>query len=361
MSVPNVRADRVAERVAERGIDLLLVSGAANVRWLTGYTGSNGVALVGPGGERIFVTDFRYVTQAEQELDPAWDRRLAAQDLLGAGLVEHLPAGARALGFDDAQVSVKAAGTLAGVLPDGIETVPAGGLVEALREIKDAGEIAAIRAAAELADAALEAVLARGVAGRTETEVALDLEIELRRAGAEALSFAPIVAHGAHGALPHAQPRDVPIAAGTLLTIDWGALLDGYCSDCTRTFAVGEVGAEEREVYDLVLRAQVAALDAVRPGPTGREVDAVARDIIDGAGHAEHFGHGLGHGVGLEIHEGPRLSRTGEAALAPGMIVTVEPGVYLPGRLGVRIEDLVVVTDAGHDVLNTLPKELRAV
>ena len=363
MSVPAERADRLAAAAGERGLDLLLVSDAANVRWLTGFTGSNGIALVGSAGARIFVTDFRYVAQSEAQLDPAWDRRLAAQDLLGAGLPEHLPQGdgTRLLGFDDASVSVKAAATLAGVLPEGLALTPVAGLAEALREIKDPGEVERIRAAAVLADAALEAVLARGVTGRTEADVALDLEIELRRAGAQAVSFRPIVAHGAHGALPHAEPRDVPIAAGALLTIDWGAQLDGYCSDCTRTFAVGDVGDEERAVYDLVLRAQVAALAAVRPGPTGRDVDAVARDIIGAAGHADHFGHGLGHGVGLQIHEGPRLSRTAEAALAAGMIVTVEPGVYVPGHCGVRIEDLVVVTADGHDVLNTLPKDLHTI
>lgn len=362
MSVPAERGDRLAAAAAEHGVDLLLVSAPANVRWLTGFTGSNGVALVGPGGMRRFVTDFRYVTQSEQQLDPLWDRRLAAQDLLGAGLTEHLPAGdgELRLGFDDACVSVKAAAGLAEALPDGITAHPASGLAEALREVKDAGEVERIRAAAVLADAALEAVLARGVAGRTEAAVALDLEFELRRAGAQAISFAPIVAHGAHGALPHAVPRDVAIESGTLLTIDWGAQLDGYCSDCTRTYAVGAVGEAEREAYALVLHAQETALAAVRPGPTGREIDAVARDIIDAAGHAEHFGHGLGHGVGLEIHEGPRLSRTGETPLAAGMIVTVEPGVYLPGRFGIRIEDLVVVTAGGHEVLNTLAKDLRS-
>ncbi len=363
MSVPAERADRLAAAAGERGLSMLLVSDAVNVRWLTGFTGSNGVAIVGPDGLRLFVTDFRYGSQSEAQLDPVWDRRIAAQDLLGAGLAEHLPAAGRAgaLGFDDASVSVKAAATLAGVLPGDLALAPAAGLAEALREIKDPGEVERIRAAAVLADAALEAVLARGVTGRTEADVALDLEIEVRRSGAQAVSFRPIVAHGAHGALPHAEPRDVPIAAGTLLTIDWGAQLDGYCSDCTRTFAVGEVGDEERAVYDLVLRAQVAALAAVRPGPTGREVDAVAREIIDAAGHADHFGHGLGHGVGLEIHEGPRLSRTGEQTLAAGMIVTVEPGVYIAGHCGVRIEDLAVVTDEGHEVLNTLPKDLRTI
>ena len=249
MSVSVARADALAVAAGEHGLDLLLVSDPANLRWLTGFTGSNGVALVGPDGTRRFITDFRYVAQGEQQLDPFWDRRLAAQDLLGAGLAEQLPAadGDRTLGFDAAHVSVKAAGMLSTTLPQGTTGVPAAGLVEPLREIKDADEVTRIRAAAVLADAALEAILARGVAGRTEVAVALDLEFELRRAGAQAVSFSPIVAHGAHGALPHAVPREVPIATGTLLTIDWGAQLDGYCSDCTRTFAeIGRASCRER-------------------------------------------------------------------------------------------------------------------
>jgi Xaa-Pro aminopeptidase len=247
------------------------------------------------------------------------------------------------------------------VLADRAELVPAGELVAGLREVKDPGEVDRIRAAAHLADAALTEVLGRGLAGRTERDVAVDIEIELRRTGADSVSFQPIVASGANGALPHAEPRDVAIEPGALVTIDWGARLEGYCSDCTRTFAVGEVGDDQREIYELVLRAQQAALAVVRPGPTGREVDAVARDLIDEAGHADHFGHGLGHGVGLEIHEAPRLSRQSEARLVAGNVVTVEPGVYVPERCGVRIEDLVVVTDDGHEVLSTLPKELQVV
>jgi Xaa-Pro aminopeptidase len=182
----------------------------------------------------------------------------------------------------------------------------------------------------------------------------------MRRRGAEP-SFPSIVASGERGALPHAEPTGEPIPRGTLVTLDIGARLDGYCSDCTRTWATGELPDDLAEAYELVRRAQQAALDAVRPGPEGREVDAVARDIIEAAGHAEHFGHGLGHGVGLEVHEGPRLARTAEAALAAGNVVTVEPGVYLPGRGGVRIEDLVAVTEDGHRVLSGTTKELVTV
>ena len=184
----------------------------------------------------------------------------------------------------------------------------------------------------------------------------------MRLRGASGPSFDSIVASAEHGALPHATPRDVAIAPDTLVTIDIGAVLDGYCSDCTRTWATGaSVPDELAEIYALVLRAQVTSLDAVRPGPLGREIDAIARDIIAAAGHGEHFGHGLGHGVGLVTHEAPRLARTGEAPLVAGNVVTVEPGVYLPGVGGVRIEDLVVVTETGRDVLSKTTKELLTV
>jgi Xaa-Pro aminopeptidase len=354
------RADRVADALGEREADVLLVTDLVNVRWLTGFTGSSAAAVVGREGSRRFVTDFRYLTQSAEEVDPAWEREIAV-DLL-AGVVKGLPgSGDLRVAFDDVHMSVKDHGRLAGMVRAGIELVPAGGAIETLRAVKDADELEAIRAAARLADDALSEVLGRGLVGRTEREVALDLEFTMRRMGAQAASFPPIVAAGEHGALPHATPRELPIPAGTLVVVDWGAQLDGYASDCTRTYATGDIDPRDGQVYELVLQAQEAALAAVRPGPTGREVDAVARSIIDAAGHAEHFGHGLGHGVGLDVHEGPRLSKQGETALAAGMVVTVEPGVYVPGAVGVRIEDLVIVTDDGAEVVSSLPKELQFV
>jgi len=354
----SARAERVEAALAEAGVDLLLVTNLTNVRYLTGFTGSNGMAVVGRGMRR-FITDFRYVTQAEREV-PDFERERAPQDFLTA-LNDGWPDGALRLGFDDEHVSVKQRARLGEIVPDRVELVAAGGVVEGQRARKDPGELDRIRSAAELADAALQAVLERGVVGRTEADVALDLEFEMRRGGAEALAFPPIVAAGEHGALPHAEPRAVPIARDTLLTVDWGAQLDGYCSDCTRTFATGELPEDLAALYATVLEAQEAALAAVRPGPAGREVDAVARDIIDAAGHGDHFGHGLGHGVGLEVHERPRLSKTGDAPLERGNVVTVEPGIYVPGRSGARIEDLVAVTADGHDVFSTLPKTLTVV
>jgi Xaa-Pro aminopeptidase len=355
----SARLKTLTAAVAERELDALLVSNIVNVRWLTGFTGSNALAVVGRMAPR-FVTDFRYLMQAADQLDEAWEREIATE--LPRRAIEGLPADRPLrIGFDDAHVTVKQHAQLVERAPEGVELVAAGGMLEALRAVKDAAEIEAIHAAAKLADEALEEILAGGIVGRTERDVALDLEIAMRRRGAEGVSFAPIVASGPHGALPHAAPRDVAIPEGTLVVVDWGAVLDGYASDCTRTFATGELDPRDRAVYDLVLVAQAQALEAVRPGPTGKEVDAVARTIIDEAGHGEHFGHGLGHGVGLEVHERPRLSKQGNDALAAGNVVTVEPGVYVPGAVGVRIEDLVVLTEDGCEVLSGMPKELRTV
>ena len=352
------RADRAAARLAERGLDLLLVTDALNVRYLTGFTGSNGLAIVGRDVRR-FATDFRYVERARAEVS-GFELEAAPRELREA-LRGGWPSGQLRLGFEDQHVSVRRHGELHETLPERIELVPAGGLVEAERAVKEPGEIAAIRAAASLVDEIYAWLAGQGLVGRTEREVALALEQEMRMRGAAGPSFPSIVAAAENGALPHAVPRDVAIPAGTLVTLDIGARLDGYCSDCTRTWATGELDDDLAELYDTVLRAQEAALAAVRPGPEGREVDAVARNVIAAAGHGEHFGHGLGHGVGLEVHEGPRLSRSATDALAAGNVVTVEPGVYVPGRGGVRIEDLVVVTDDGCDVLSATPKPLTTV
>lgn len=350
-------------------VDRLLVSTPVNVRYLSGYTGSNGLLVIAAEGwdshpsHRLF-TDFRYATQSAEQVPDRFLREIAPAELLEAMARALGPGGVRGermLGFDDASLTVKQHARLRELLAAGWELVPCSGVVERLREVKDEQEIARVRAAAALADQALTEVLEAGLLGRTEREVGIELELRMRRLGAQAPSFPSIVASGAHGALPHAEPRDVEIARGVLVTIDWGAYLDGYCSDCTRTYATGPLSDEATMVYELVLRAQEAALDAVRTGIGGREVDGVARSIIEQANHAEHFGHGVGHGVGMEIHEAPRLSRTaGDEPLRAGNIVTVEPGVYVPGRLGVRIEDLAVVKDRGHERLTGLPKELMS-
>jgi Xaa-Pro aminopeptidase len=362
------RVARLQAELAERELDALLVSTLLDVRYLTGFTGSHGMALVvaEEAGTRIgrhrFLTDFRYSTQSAEQVPEVFDREIVPGELLeaiGATLAE---SGGR-LGFDEAHLTVKAHRRLGELLGASWELVPFTGAVERLRAVKEAGEIARIRAAAQLADEALRGTLEAGLAGRTERDVAIDLELRMRRLGAEAPSFTSIVAAGAHGALPHAEPRAEEIPGDVLVTIDWGALLDGYCSDCTRTYATGEgVSEEARTIYALVLSAQEQGLAAVRAGLSGRDVDAVAREVIERGGQGERFGHGLGHGVGMEVHEAPRLSRTaGEEPLLAGQVVTVEPGVYVPGRLGVRIEDLVVVGEDAQEVLTSLPKALTVV
>ncbi len=355
----SARADRLVAGFEAAEIDALLVADAVNLRYLTGFTGSNGLAVVGPGVRR-FVTDFRYVEQAAAEV-PDFDRERGPRDLLDA-LREPWPEGGVRLGFDDAHVSVRTHRRLRDLLPDRVELVPAAGLVERVRAVKEPGEIDTLRAAARIADTIYRELAEEGLAGRTEREVAMTLEHRMRVLGADGPSFSSIVASGPRGALPHARPQDVPIPRDTLVTLDLGAVLDGYASDCTRTWATGEgIPDALAEAYDLTLRAQVAALEAVRPGPTGAELDAVARDIVVAAGHGEHFGHPLGHGVGLDVHEDPRLSKVNERPLEAGNVVTVEPGVYLPGIGGVRIEDLVVVTAEGHEVLTHTTKALTVV
>jgi Xaa-Pro aminopeptidase len=351
------RADRVAARVAERELDLLVVSDLVNVRYLTGFTGSSGLVLVGADVRR-FATDSRYVERAKGEVT-GFDIVPVEREL--REVLVDLPEGDLRLGFEDQHVSVRSHAQLRETVPERVELVAAGGLVEAERAVKEPGEVEAIRAAAALVDDIYAWLREWGIVGRTEREVALALEQEMRVRGASGPSFDSIVAAAEHGALPHASPRDVAIPRDTLVTLDIGARLDGYCSDCTRTCATGSLPRDLAEIFDVVLRAQEASRAAVRPGPEGREVDAVARDLIGAAGHGDHFGHGLGHGVGMDIHEAPRLARTAEGRLVAGNVVTVEPGIYLPGRGGGRIEDLVVVTDDGHDVLSATPTALTAV
>ncbi|HEY8778711.1 MAG TPA: Xaa-Pro peptidase family protein [Solirubrobacterales bacterium] len=348
------RADRLAKLVSEEGLERLLVTNLVNVRYLTGFTGSNGACICGPG-DRAFLTDFRYIERAASEIG-GWEL-VAVSVAWTTGLAERLSG---RCGFEDQHVSVRELRELTEHAPEGAELIPAGGLPEQLRRVKDPDERNAIAEAAKLADGVYEWTLEQGLAGRTEIEVAHAAVARMRELGAEP-SFPPIVAAGSNGAMPHAEAGEREIKAGDMVVFDMGAQLDGYCSDCTRTFAVGKPSGAAQEVYELVLEAQIKALDAVAAGKTGKEVDAVAREVIANAGHGDHFGHGLGHGVGLEVHEAPRLSQRSEDTLETGEVVTVEPGIYVPAQLGVRIEDLVVVTSKGHENLSGLPKELRTV
>jgi Xaa-Pro aminopeptidase len=348
------RGDRLEAELAEKGLDRMLVTDLTNVRYLTGFTGTNGAAICGPG-IRVFLTDFRYTERAAAEISE-WETITLTGDWLG-GIAKRLTG---RIGFEDDHVSVRSLTKLEEKLADGVEAIPAGGAVEALRRVKDEPELALIAEASKLADAALKQTVENGFIGKTEREVADFFEAKVRGFGGT-LSFDTIVAAGPDGAQPHAEPGERVIEKGELIVFDMGAKLDGYCSDGTRTYATGDPGEEGRRVYDTVLAAQQAALEAIRPGETGEEVDQAARKVIDDAGHGEHFGHGLGHGVGLDIHEGPRLSLRSDDVLAVNEVVTVEPGIYLAGDLGVRIEDLVVVTDDGLRNLSSLPKALEYV
>ncbi|MCW2955147.1 MAG: peptidase [Thermoleophilia bacterium] len=353
--VTRERLARTRRAIAENGWNGLVVLDGADVRWLTGLQSSN-AAVVLTADRAVVATDFRYVAEAQARgLEVAKIEQSMWADL---GKVAGELAGGGALAYPPSGLTHRAFLQFTDALPDNVTLRAVDGVVQGLRMRKDADEIAAITRAAALLDGAYELVASIGLAGRTEGDVAWQIERHLREAGATALSFESIVGGGGNGAFPHHSPGSDVIPDDTLVTVDIGCILDGYCSDCTRTFAVGDPSPELRDIYDITLRAQEASLAAVLPGASGRDIDAIARDIIADAGHAEHFGHGLGHGVGIEVHEGPRLSRTSDDTLAPGMVVTVEPGIYVPGLGGVRIEDLVVVTDDGHDVLTGYTKAL---
>lgn len=335
----------------------LYVSNLGNVRYLCGYTGSNGALLVGPEAA-WFLTDGRYRTQAPEEVVGAEVVVYALPDQLGDALrrlAAELPAGP--VGFESEHVSCAGLERVRAYFP-GRDLEPTSGLVEGLRRVKEPEELVLMRRAAELADEGVAYILGQVRPGMSERELAILLESHMRLAGAEAVSFPSIVAAAERSALPHAHPTERVVEEGRFLLFDLGCVYGGYCSDLTRTVVVGQADARQREIYELVAAAQRAGLDALAPGATGAEVDAAARSVIAAAGHADAFGHSLGHGVGIEIHEAPTLRSTSADILEAGHVVTVEPGVYLPGWGGVRIEDLTVVTEAGHESLSRAPKEL---
>ena len=323
----------------------MLVTDLINVRYLSGFTGSNGALLVfADDREPVLATDGRYRTQAAEQ---AAGLEVAIERACGRYLTGRAAGdGVGRLGFESHVITVDGLDALTNEL-DGKKTelVRASGIVEALREVKDAGELALLRLACEAADAALADLVERGGLrpGRTEREVGRELEALMLDHGADAVSFETIVASGPNSAIPHHRPTDRALAAGDFLKIDFGALVAGYHSDMTRTFVLGSAADWQLEIYQLVAEAQKAGREALHPGADLREVDAAARQMIADAGYGEHFGHGLGHGVGLQIHEAPGIGATSAGALLAGSVVTVEPGVYLPGRGGVRIEDTLVV------------------
>jgi Xaa-Pro aminopeptidase len=347
--------------MGEKGLDALLVTHVPNIRYLTGFTGSAGVALV-RSGEVVLFSDFRYREQAEYEVG-AFARIEIVQGSVWGRVVQVLGAypGLAAVGYEAQVLSVREADRLAESSEGRFELQPHTDLVERLRARKDPTEVAAIRAAAELAGEALDATLSNGIrAGQRERDVAAVLETELRCRGSEWHPFPTIVASGPRSALPHAQTTERVIEVGELLLLDFGAQVDGYCADITRTVVVGRAASErQRTVYSLVQEAQQRVLDRLQAGVIGRDADALARSVIEARGFGDAFGHSLGHGLGLEVHEGPSLSRHNKEALPDGAVVTVEPGVYLPGWGGVRIEDDVHVTAEGASLLSDGATELR--
>ncbi len=339
----------------------MLVTDLVNVRYLSGFTGSNAALLVRADDETpVLATDGRYVTQAAQQAPDA-------EVVIERACAPHLAAraatdGAKRLGFESHVVTVDGYALLERAAPE-IELVRAAGSVESLREVKDAGELALLRLACEAADAALAALVEAGGLrpGRTEKEIGRELESRMLDHGADGVSFETIVAAGANSAIPHHRPTDAVLAAGDFVKIDFGALVAGYHSDMTRTFVLSPVAQWQLDVYDLVATAQRVGREALAPGVCLKDVDGASRQVIADAGHAEHFGHGLGHGVGLQIHEAPGISASAAGTLLAGSTVTVEPGVYLPGRGGVRIEDTLVVGRADSptpELLTRFPKEL---
>ena len=347
------RIERVRAELEERDLEALLVTDLTNVRYLTGFSGTNGQVLVWGSGA-LFLSDPRYAARAADVVRGA-DVRIYADrltDVLGEQL---RAAGVRRLGFEGETVTVAERDRLEERL-DGVALESTVGLVEGLRRSKDDDEIASVRRAVGIADEAFAWVLERLAPGRREREIALELEMRMRGEGADDASFEPIVGSGPLSAHIHHTPGERELQRGDLVLLDFGARADGYCSDLTRTVVLGEPTPEQRAVYELVLDAQARGIDAVRAGAECARVDAAARDAIAAAAREEEFGHGLGHGVGLDIHEAPRLHKTSEDALVEGDVVTIEPGVYRVGWGGIRIEDCVLVTKEGGEVLGRAPK-----
>jgi len=351
----NKRVYQLRERMADRGLKAMLISHPVNRRYLSGFTGSAGYVLI-TEQESWLLTDFRYMSQAPQQspgftvIDHGASPIDKVRELLGAG-------GYSRLGFEQ-EVVVFSDYTNWSEALSGVELVPVSGVVEELRAIKDEQELAIMQEAADLADETFAHIVGLLKPGMVEVDIALEMEVFMRSRGATSSSFETIVASGERSALPHGVASRRVIGDNEFVKLDFGAYYNGYCSDLTRTVVVGRPTDKHKEIYDIVLEAQLHALEHIRPGMTGLEADALTRDIITRYGYGDYFGHGTGHGLGMEIHEAPRLSRLSQTVLTPGMTVTVEPGIYLPGFGGVRIEDDIVITDNGIKILTSSPKEL---
>jgi Xaa-Pro aminopeptidase len=355
----HLRRNKLSARLPELEIDALLVTRLPNVRYVTGFTGSNGQALVTSDGDGdVFMTDGRYTEQSRREV-PDMRRETYLAEFATMFAKACRDAKVSRVGFETAGITYKLWEQLSAT--EGVSLIPVGPEIERFRWVKDRDEIALVDRAQAITDEAFDRIQAKLVEGITERDVALELEWAMRQAGAEGLSFDSIVAFGESAAEPHHHPSDRALKPGDVVKFDFGALHGGYHADMTRTIAFGEPPAEIREIHALVTQAQRAGIEAVRAGVVGRDADAASRNVIAQAGRAEAFSHSLGHGVGLEIHEGPTLRAGSEDVLPVGAVVTVEPGVYISGLGGVRIEDMVEVTEDGGRVIGTSTRELVVV
>lgn len=359
-----IRQQRVREAMAGHRLDGLLLTHPADLAWLSDFTGHDSIGLLS-ATDFLLVTDFRYKEQAD--IEAGWLKQIIREGKMSEALAGAIgQAGVRRIGFEANFTTFGQIEALNKALKQHqsgreVELVPLEDVLVNLRKLKDELEIGLIRESIGVAQEAFKALRPHLKPGKTETELAGILIMELRRRGASDASFPPIIAAGASSSLPHYRPAEARVAADELLLIDWGGIFKGYCSDLTRTFLLGNVPAKLKEIYKVVLDAQLAAIAALGPGTTTMAADKVARDVIMRAGYGEQFGHGLGHGIGRDIHELPSLRKTGpDQQLQPGMVVTVEPGIYLPGQGGVRIEDDVLITKTGAEVLSSLDKSLEA-
>jgi len=349
------RLSSLRSALADESLDAIVITQPENRRYMSGYTGSSAMLLIS-SSETLIATDFRYYEQVARESPDYRLVKIESPDT-GALLSEMvLQVGAKRVGFESQHVCV-ATHRKWTEAAEGFEYVPTEQIVERIRTVKDQEELDTIRRAVALSDGAVQHIKETIRPGMTEREIAWELEVYMRQGGADQLAFAIIAASGPSGAMCHATPTDRPVRPGEPIVMDLGARVDGYCSDITRTIYIGEPDGKFQEIYDIVLKAQLAAEDAIRPGMPGKDADAVARRVIDEAGYGDYFGHALGHGVGLVVHEKPSASQLSDDVLLAGSVVTVEPGIYLPDWGGIRIEDMVVVTDEGVDVLTQANKD----
>jgi Xaa-Pro aminopeptidase len=348
------RLERIREKFQEFNIDGLLITSGYNRRYATGFTGTAGVVLISQK-EAKFITDFRYIDQAKEQAT-AYEIVQHTGPIVEEVAKQASAMGITKLGFEQDHMTFSTYRTY----EKSVEATltPVSQLVEKLRMIKDADELKTLQEATEIADAAFDHILTYIKPGISELDVSNELEFFMRKQGAASSSFDIIVASGYRSALPHGVASDKIIENGEFVTLDFGAYYKGYCSDITRTIAVGEPGDELRKIYDVVLQAQLKGMEGIKPGITGIQADALTRDHIKSEGYGEYFGHSTGHGIGLEVHEGPGLSFKSDIVLQPGMVVTVEPGIYISGLGGVRIEDDTVVTETGNKSLSHSTKEL---